>query len=328
MNSLRRKLVKLKSVELIPAVLTKAWAILSTKKHGKKIILVSLVQHIGDNVAAEPLTAFLRAKHPTAYIIRVVSPLCKKVIANNPHQDEFITLRSISEWIYLKAILKQFIKVYDLHVHRTFCPEYRLFLSNPNKENLNISNYLNTYNLLQVFCINAAIPPMDVKPTFHFSSEQRSSPLPAKYIAIQTTSNGLERTWHLGHWKTLINFIWERLGMKVVEVGSGTQLNLSPEMYINACELSFNETAQIISHAEIFIGIDSAFAHFANCFHIKKLILLGHYAGFVHYNPLSGMPQELQKKELIWYDGLVANLPAETVKERLLSLLNGKAASS
>jgi len=289
---------------------------------GRKKVITSLAQHLGDNIAAEPLDAFIRNKHQGDYIIRIVGKSFVSVVDDNPAIDRVITVDCLSEWIYLKALLNLFFKIYDYHVDGSFCPKYRLVLRNRNKGDINVSNYFNCGNLLEVFCRSCDIEPINRRPSVHFPPLFKPTfqieSFGNRLVIIHANSNNSKKDWSNDNWCRLINLFGSK-DYSVIEIGLSSNLKCNLPRYNNYCgKLSLDEIAFIISKCSYFIGIDSAFAHFANAFNVPRLILLGHFNQFKNYLPYSGLSKEEEALTVIHHNGPVKELPFEVVKERIL----------
>jgi heptosyltransferase-3 len=318
MSGFKKLLVKFSSLQLVPGVLAKTFKILFFQSNGRKKVVVSLVQHLGDNVAVEPLDAYLRSQHKDDLIIRIIDRKFSEVICYSPHHDNIVTVSCLSEWVYLKIILQIFYRVYDLHVHRSFCPVFRLSVNNKNEYGTTVENYYDFGNLLKTFCVNAGVPVIDRKPVYWMGPATVLQPLSSPYVVIHVNSNHSSREWQREKWIDLIQYIRKYYGMEVIEIGLSSTLDCNEEGYINLCgKLSFSQIALLISKARLFIGIDSAFAHFANSFPLDKLFLLGHFGTFRNYLPYSGLSEEELESSIVRYEGELKDLPPDTVKSKL-----------
>lgn len=78
-------------------------------------------------------------------------------------------------------------------------------------------------------------------------------------------------------------------GYSVIEVGDKQVVSTSNKNYIDyTSNHNIQNIARVISKADLFIGIDSAFAHIANAFEIPGIIILGRYKNFEKYEVYSG----------------------------------------
>lgn len=85
-------------------------------------------------------------------------------------------------------------------------------------------------------------------------------------------------------------------------------------------KVSLLEAAFIIKNCELYIGIDSGYAHFANALNVKKMIVLfGKYKNYKpeNYIPFSGLSKEKLDDIIIRYDGNLFNMPLSSVIEKI-----------
>ncbi|MOA17479.1 hypothetical protein D3C78_1377400 [compost metagenome] len=76
-----------------------------------------------------------------------------------------------------------------------------------------------------------------------------------------------------------------------------------------------------MSKAELFIGIDSSFAHFANALNIKGIILLGHYRAFKTYMPYTGYYTYSEGGKIINSEGAVSEIGSDLVKNEISKII-------
>ena len=90
---------------------------------------------------------------------------------------------------------------------------------------------------------------------------------------------------------------WNRLarsltlkGFTVIEIGTERVIdaNHNDRVIDYTGKKDLQELAAIVRDAKLFIGVDSAFGHMANCFKTPSIILLGKYKTFDTYLPYSG----------------------------------------
>lgn len=272
------------------------WHFKSLKKKlepQQKLILISLSQHFGDIVAAEPLSEQIRAKHPNDYIVWILKPAFAEILNENPFID-----KTISEFcanhrrLLMKAGL--FDKVYNLMLHRnSSCSTCGVFVENENQE-LTPENYYNFGNILSIQQTLAGLPLVDKTPKVYIKSENISKVdqlnLPKSFVVIHAQSNEPSRNWDIEKWKLLIDFMKKQYPeTDVIEIGLKSELGIKTDNYINLCGiLSLLDTAEVIKRAKIYIGIDSGPAHFANAVGTNGILLLGKWANFDYHQPYSG----------------------------------------
>lgn len=312
---------KIVSVYLIIPALFKFFKILFSSS--KRKVIVSLVQHLGDNIASEPIHRVLRKQNSNEFIIRIIGVQYAEVLKYDSNINLIISVSCLSEWIYLKFLLKKFV-VYDLHVNGSFCQKYRLNLHNPNAYNINSNNYLNHGCLLEIFAKCSGLNVNDVKPVYWLpENEKELNIIAEKYVVIHVISNSTLKDWNIEKWNNLIDILYTQYQLHVIEIGLQSLLNNNRPYYHNYCgKLSFPQIAQLIKESGLFIGIDSAFAHFANCFDIPKLILFGDLYGVKHFNPYSGMSDEQKQNQLFYSStGNVKDIQVNDVVVKLATLI-------
>lgn len=281
----------------------------------KKIIVIALTEHIGDIVACEPVSFYLRKKYPGDYIVWIVNSDYKDLLAGNKNLDNLLTVNNLGEWINIKPLLDK-VKVFDLHLDKKPCAQTGLVLSNPNQFNIDIHNYYNYGNILRAFSMVSGLDLPNIAPKLHFDNRIKiSHKLPDNYIVIHAVSNEVARCWLPQSWDELVRqLLIEYPDIIIIEIGLKNIINLKSSQYLNCCgKLTFQECAAIIEKAVYYIGVDSAFAHFANSYKVNSAILMGRYRNFEMCMPYSGFFYENKEKNIINYNGLLKDLPVATV---------------
>ena len=325
MNSLKRQIKRLQSVRLIFPVWGKVQGVLKNRSKKQQVKVISLTEHIGDIVAAEPVTRYLRNRFKQDKLVWIVNCRYADLVKYNPHLDDVVQVKCLSEWIYMKVFLRTYrcVQVYDLHIPEKTCSRYLLPLYNRNVKHISYRNHYHFGSLLGAMSLVAGLPVLKDAPRFYFPPNFSSAiQLPDHFIAIQTTSNEAVRDWGKEKWAELISHY---SSLHFVELG------LKP--IVEGCEncdtafcgkLNLLEVAWVLSKADLFIGIDSAFAHFANALSIPGVVLLGKYHNFDVYMPYSGNYAEGRNAEIIHYKDVVAHLPVEQVIEEVDYFIEGK----
>lgn len=283
------------------------------------VIVISLTEHIGDIIASEPISRYFK-NNGTHKIIWVVNKKYSYLVKYNPNIDYLIFVDSMSEWIYLKKLLKAYkIKVFDLHVDHNRCTKYFLTIKNPNSAGITTYNYYNYGNLLSIFCFNASIPIINDTPKFYFPpgyqiANENKVPY-MNYVCIHTTSRQTCRNWNIEKWNALIDAF---PSTNFIELGLNSTLDQKANCYNSHCgRISFFDSAYILKNAFFFISIDSSFAHIANAFNIPSLILLGKYSHFNSYMPYSGNFESSRNADIIHFEKPAAEIDLELVIDRL-----------
>ncbi|ABI62432.1 glycoside hydrolase family 99-like domain-containing protein [Granulibacter bethesdensis] len=258
-------------------------------------IIIGLIEHIGDIIACEPVSRYVRFMYPEAHISWAVIKPYRSLIDQNPYIDETIILECLTDWIKL-AKHQNFDRIIDLHINHRVCEHCRVPLI---KEHGN--GFVNTYewfdygNILEAFSIGAGLPKLSAAPVIYIDQDARdavdSLALPDEYCVIHRDSNLPVKDWSAEKWAEVMRWIQSVLGMTVVEVGAhkGDRPSASPASVIDLTNrTSLLETAEIIRRARFFVGIDSGPSHMANACGTPGVVLLGHLGIFKHYNPFSG----------------------------------------
>lgn len=293
------------------------------KSPNKKIIAISRVEHIGDIIACEPVSRYVRQKYPEADIIWVVRKPYRELIENNPNIDKTLVVNCLTEWMYL-AKTSLFDEILDLHVQCRVCPKCRKKLKKrTGNSKITLENYYNFGNLLSVFCQSAGLPPLNRHPCIHIPQtiirRVDGYHLPNEFISIHSLTNEESRDWLLLKWEELIEKMINTWQATIVEVGLESKLkNIKSQRFINLCgKLSILETAEVIKRSQIFIGVDSGPAHMANAVGTYGIILLGHYRAFKYYTPFSGHYENGDHADIIHANGPAANIPVEKVLDAI-----------
>lgn len=282
-----------------------------------RFVAIALIEHIGDVVACEPISRYIKDEHPNSYVVWFVRDQYRELVDANPYVDKTWTVYCLTEWI-LFATTRLFDEVVDLHLDGRMCPICGISLRKEGGVKITFENYLQFGSLLATFCQSAGIPVVDGAPRVYISpdivSKIDSLGLPARFIVIHATSNDLAKDWTRVGWHELTQRL-VRDGYYVVEVGRSSVLaNFESLFYINLCgRLSILETAEVIRRACLFIGVDSGPAHLANATGTPGVVLLGHFRMFKKYQPYTGLYASQDYSNLVYIDGLVSDLSVSDV---------------
>lgn len=293
-------------------------------------IAIGLIEHMGDIVACEPVSRYLKSEYPDSHIVWCVREEYKELIDSNPYVDETLVVNCLTEWIYLKEN-GIFDKVVDLHIHNRICPICNVKLKNINGNTVVTGeNYFYFGSLLSAFCRSAGIPVLDGKPNVYIPDtiveKVNSLKLPEQYIVFHCTSNEKAKDWDERKWIELSKYIMKKYKIPIVEIGTNSVLGKSEIKFINLCgKTSILESAEVIKRAMLFIGVDSGPAHLANAVETPGIILLGHYRNFKRYIPFTGGYADEENARLIYNDfGPAYEIPLEKVIESADEFLNEK----
>lgn len=281
---------------------------------GKKLVVISLTEHLGDLVAAEPIAAFIKAKTARSYICWVVVNKYADVVRANPAIDKTVSIACFSEWIMLKQFLSRRNR-FDLHINNKVCDCHGLVNSKANPFDITYDNYFNKGNLLYAFSRSGGIEiPDSIAPTLYLQ-DQTDNKIKSPYIVLHTSANHPEKMWRDECWNRLAQCILDNFAdHSIVEIGFARNVHVqSPKVHDLTGERELEEIAGIIKHSKLFIGIDSGFAHFANALNKDALVLIGRFGSFVNYMPYSGKFQA-EKEEIIHYHaGPLSSMPCDEI---------------
>ena len=159
------------------------------------VVGILLAEHLGDIVAAEPIIAALRIKHPKARIVWIAKGLYQGLLEKHPHIDQVIIENSIlaSSWICQHSPFTHF---YNLHMNELrLDPYFKFSLFNKQAEKIGLTkhNYYERGNLLKGIFDLCDIPYRESLQPKLYLGKEKSWDLPAKYWVIHRKSNGADR---------------------------------------------------------------------------------------------------------------------------------------
>lgn len=299
---------------------------ITTIASGRELVAISMLEHMGDIIAAQPIADAVRARHPDALVVWIVRPVYKEVVETYTAVDRVMAVQCISEWACLRDM--QIIpRHYDLHVNRRVCPICnREVMRETGNPEIDTVNYLNYGNLLAVMCQNAGIPILGASPCLEIPERARRGVdnlnLPIQFIAVHALSNEVARDWKAEKWLELTRWLLDNTPLAVVEVGMKPTVSDSAGRVVSLCgQLSILETAEVLRRARLFIGVDSGPAHLAHAVSTPGVILKGAYRIYPRYNIYSGAYANGKLATLIEAEGPAANISVanviHAVRERL-----------
>lgn len=286
---------------------------------------VTLIEHLGDIVACEPVARYLREKDPTTRIIWLVKKEYRELVSSNPFVDLVVVVHCLTEKDYLTT-WSSFDQVIDLHFLERYCAlcgeaVARKKSLKKNDSNITLQNFYTHGGILKSMSLFAGLPPLNEPPRVYLDEKVTLTVdallLPKKFVVFHCSSNTSEKELPKGKWSQLTHLVTERYEYCVVEVGLDPILHDGGnKLYRNLTgRLTILETAEVIRRAALFVGIDSGPAHLANAVGTYGIILLGSYLGFKRYNPFSGNYSTGSNASLVYADGPVANISVDRVQQ-------------
>ncbi len=289
------------------------------RKTQRPIVAIALLERLGDLVASEPLIKQIRSLHPRSNIVWIASPRYRELLDNHPGLDCRIHVNSLSECRSLERLF-HFEKFYDLHPDVFPCHVFGPSLRKRGGDlSVNMENYYHFQGgLLGAFSRSGGLDFKNESPAIHIPQRIKyrvdKLALPTNFCVAHTRSEDTRRDWRDDHWHRLQLAI----GMPIIEVG---RIQILDSWNGKTNKYSILETAEIISRARLFIGIDSGPAHLANAVRTRGVILLGAFANFRKYMPYSGYYASPNGATIIRVNAPASAVPFEsalqTVQERL-----------
>ncbi len=291
----------------------------------RKIVGIILTQQFGDIVAGEPISRQIRAKHPDDFIIWLVKPIFRELLANNPSLDDILE-EFCAHQRRLLINSGIFDVLYNLQFrNNSYCPICNVYVENPiaDARDVTIHNYYFQGNLLTVQQKIAGLPTDDIAPRLFITDAHRAKvdalQLPDKFLVVHCQSAQNSRNWDSNKWERLINYIIEKSDFNIVEIGLSSDLNINNYRFINLCgKLNLLETGEVIRRAELFIGIDSGPAHLANAVGTYGIIMIGKLENFINHIPYSGRYKSGENALILRNtEGPSSEIPVERVIEAI-----------
>ena len=253
---------------------------------------ILLVQSIGDIIANEPITRHLKTLSPSSSIHWIVNRNFKAILEANPHLDEIIPVNSLAEGEDCCKMLSGTLGniIVDCHFNGIVFDINRKPHENLANPNVNVYTHYYFGPLLSTFSLAAGLPPLNIQPVFYLRSGiKRPDFGVSQYIVFHCRSNEPTRDWSNSKWNRLAESLTAKR-WTIIEIGTERVIteNYNGRVIDYTGRKDLQELATIVRDAKLFIGIDSAFGHVANCFRTPSIILLGKYKHFDTYLPYSG----------------------------------------
>lgn len=258
-------------------------------------VLIGLIEHIGDIIACEPVSRYVRNKYPEATISWAVRKPYRELIDTNSSVDETIVLECLTDWMKLVAH-ESYDQVIDLHVNYRVCGHCRIpLIKKTGNPFVNAHEWFDHGALLEAFSQGAGLPKLTAQPLLYLDQKHAAAVdrlgLPEKFCVFHRESNEDTKDWKPEKWRKLAEWVRDELGLPIIEIGVSKSDAASPLASLATNLLnktSLLETAEILRRAQFFVAIDSGPAHMANALGVPSIILLGRYKVFSRYTPFTG----------------------------------------
>lgn len=289
---------------------------------GRKLLVISLTEHLGDTVAAEPVARYLKERPGKNYIAWVINKNYSHITKSNPIINKTLSITCFTEWILLKYFCNK-KNVVDLHINDKVCSKHHFLNRKADPFNITLENYFEKGNLLYCFSRSAGIEmPDNITPTLHVH-KTRSPPAIKNYIIIHSTANLAFKSLSADCWNKIAMFLLEESTSDIIEIGSEKKITITSErIFDHTGKKELSEMGILINHCNLFVGIDSSFAHFANALEKNSLIFIGTHGKFQNYMPYSGWMQQHSNEMIIYYPGILPDMPFEYVLPYLKNKLS------
>jgi len=289
----------------------------------RRLVVVTLTEHIGDIIACEPVARHVRKEEPHALLVWIVRSEYREIVELYPAIDYVLKIYCLTTWISLRK--SRFIdRRVDLHINGRVCPVCRVPLrNNDGEQGIGLNNYFEFGSLLGSFSRAAGLPELDDQPRLQLprtiSDDISALDLVTGYIVVHCRSNEPCKDWSPVRWNDMLDRLQALYSLTVIEIGLESQLRRAESKgYRNLCgRLSILQTAEVIHRAILFVGVDSGPAHLANAVGTPGVVLLGGYRSFKRYNPFTGAYRSGDLAELIYSDGSVNMIEVDSVQKAI-----------
>ena len=307
-------------------------ASLSKQGIDNPLFVVLHIERMGDLVAAEPISRYLKKLAPKGKTQWVVKKAFRDILAFNPYIDEVIEVANLTEGEeYCRRTICNSRAIFiNCVFHRTACPVTNRIFPNENNPMITVFTYYAVGCLLETASLAAGLPRLKDAPEFHFRNDVcLPTELEGKrYVAFHCCSNDPNRDWDKDKWRELADYISSK-GFLVVEIGEKQAL----EEKNGAClcvtgRRNLQDLAYIVKNAVCFIGVDSGFAHIANATRRPSVVMVGRLGNFTGQVIWSGDFANSKEFKVIRAPGdqLAKSIEVEVVKNAFdeLSIFEAK----
>ena len=252
---------------------------------------VHAIEYLGDVISCEPISRYLKKLKPEAKVVWLVRKSFVDVVKYNPNIDQIIEVSDLKESSKLiddLRIDKRNIIVDCDHDKRPYGLQKNHY--NKNNPKVNIETYYFYGSLLSGVCCRAGLPEVTDAPIFRQRPGLKlPGTVPCKYVVFHCASNDKNRCWDNVKWNNLAKKMIKQ-GFNIVEVGLKPVVRIGGNKgYYDCTHIhDIQVISEIVRNSEKFIGLDSGFAHVANCFNIPGVLIFGRFRNFEKVMPYTG----------------------------------------
>lgn len=300
--------------------------LITNRAGNRPIVVIGLVEHLGDIVACRPVSAHVRRTNPDSWIVWPVREAYRPLVDSDPNVDESLELGCLTEWMHVRE-WRIWDRVVDLHVHGRSCEVCRRTLQREDPC-ITLRNYYDHGSLLEVFSQAAGLPRLSEQPRLEVPPEEREwgerLDLPCRIVVFHGVSNQASRDWADGKWSELIARLNSQ-GVETAEIGLEPIVRTNPGRHRDLCGLPLLRSAEVLRRARVYVGVDSGPAHLANAVDTRGVVLLGDYSRFGNqYTPYTGGYADGSNATLLRSDGPASSLSVDTVERAVLEALEAE----
>lgn len=298
-------------------------------RHPPRRILLICTQRIGDVLLATPVARSLKQAWPDAELHFLVFKGTEGVLAGNPDIDQVIAFPHRTGWRGKLAQFRQLWRRYDLAVSTIASDRARLygwvgakfrigFITEEEKgktllldrwvkfDNLNTHTVSMGLRLTELLGIapNYQVVPPSITPDQRTALSAKLADLDGQpYAVLHPSPKFAYKMWRQDGWIELANWLSAQ-GLRIVLTGGPVAderayaadiAKQTPTLNL-AGELSLAATAELVSHAKLFVGPDTAVTHIAAAVGVPTIALFGP-SNPIKWGP---WPQSWNKPESPW----------------------------
>lgn len=255
----------------------------------KNLHFIWLSGRLGDIVAAEP--TLRRIKRADDYIVWLCRAPYAEILRFNPNVDAIMPISSDAEAMLLRRIARA--RWTCLMIDGCLCNMFGVLIKNPRYPGLNSESFYKFGTLSEIRGLIAygekAIERPRLYPDLLFDASSFLKKIFLKaelpLLVFHPASEEYARSWTIEKARGFAAWMKENTNFNIIEVGLNPYLTADARTYLLRAELPLNCQFAIISAANVFVGVDSGFAHVAKAAEIPSVLLIGRYHSFTEHLP-------------------------------------------
>ena len=290
-----------------------------TLDQGFQPVVICRLERLGDVVACTPVARHLKVKlGAKTRIAWVCASDYAFLLHGNPDIDEVFIEPCLTTWWVARSRLPPAIIVVELFLDTDRCCWTGLRMKQRSSGITTHNYYGERRSLLSAYSGAAGYPTPDDLPRLTVFEQERfealdSRPKKEKRLAVHFFSRNKERSWNAESAACFCRTAAAH-GWKIVELGK-EQVVASRLAQVRSPPPAGGLNGQLsaLARADLFVGVDSGFAHCANALRIPALVLLGQFRSFPDYFPYSGNHAHSDSWRCLRSGGSMEGMSAETV---------------